>query len=131
MKKDRILNPMIIEAIATLGHTQTICIADCGLPIPKGVRVIDVSVVKGIPTFLDVLTHVSSELVIESYVIASETETNSPNISEGVKDALSGIPYKTVSHSDFKKLTEEASCIIRTGEATPYANIILIGGVNF
>ena len=41
------------------------------------------------------------------------------------------MPVKKVFHEEFKKLTENAKCIVRTGENSSYANVILVGGVNF
>ena len=72
MKKDRIKNPMILKEIAALGHTEYLCIADCGLPIPSGVTVVDISLTAGIPGFMDVLEAVNTELVTESYILAEE-----------------------------------------------------------
>lgn len=131
MKKDRILNSQIISEIAALGHTEYLCVADCGLPIPKGVKVVDISVVAGIPRFMEALNAVADELVIESYVVASEIDRANPALLEQIETALNGLPVKKVSHEAFKKLTQNAKCIIRTGETLSYANVILVGGVNF
>ena len=99
--------------------------------MPKGVKVIDVSVTAGIPKFLDVLEAVSSELVIESCILASEIEQVNSELLGKVRDVVGKIPEEKVPHEEFKKLTERAKCIIRTGETSSYANVILIGGVNF
>lgn len=131
MKKDRLLNPEILKEVAALGHTEYFCIADCGLPIPKGVKVVDVSVTAGIPGFLDVLKTVEKELVVESCILASEIETVNPQLLSEVKDILGEMPVELVPHEDFKKLTEKAKCVVRTGETSSYANVILVGGVNF
>lgn len=131
MKKDRLLNPMIVSEIASLGHTEYLCIADCGLPIPRETKVIDVSVTAGIPKFLDLLKAVSEELVVESYIVASELETVNPDMLNNIKSILPGIPYSTVPHEEFKKKIKNAKCVIRTGETSSYANILLVGGVNF
>ena len=48
-----------------------------------------------------------------------------------VKDILGEMPVELVPHEDFKKLTEKAKCVVRTGETSSYANVILVGGVNF
>ena len=55
MKCDRLLNREIIAEVAALGHTEYLVIADCGLPVPKGVKSIDVSITAGTPSFLDFL----------------------------------------------------------------------------
>ena len=131
MKKDRLLNPAILEAVAALGHTEYFVIADCGLPIPKGVKVIDVSVTAGIPKFMDVLKAVNSELVVERAILASEISDKNPKLESVIRAELGGIPFDKVPHEDFKKLTANAKAIVRTGEILSYANVILVGGVNF
>lgn len=131
MKCDRLLNREIISEVAALGHTEYFCIADCGLPIPKGVKVIDISIKAGNPGFLDVLDAVCEELVVESVIRAEEMDTKSPALAEEMHQRFQKLPVRKVPHEEFKKLTEKAKCIVRTGETTPYANAILIGGVNF
>lgn len=131
MKKDRLLNPGILTEIASLGHTEYLCIADCGLPIPKETRVVDVSVVAGLPRFADVLEAVNSELVIESAIVASEIHDVNPEMMKRITQIVGDIPISSVPHEDFKKLLTRAKCVIRTGETSSYANVILVGGVNF
>ena len=131
MKRDKILNPHLIEAIAQLGHTQTLVIGDAGLPIPPGVRCIDLSVVCGVPSFRDVLAAIAEELVVESAIYASEAHEKNPEIVRVMQQCLPQTEMKDVSHEIFKAMTQQASVIVRTGECTSYANIILTGGVNF
>lgn len=131
MKKDRILNPQLLTAVATTGHTDYLVIADCGLPIPRGVEVIDVSVRVGLPRFMDVLKAIDSELVVESAIVASEIDEKNPQVWQEISDELRGLPIEKLPHEAFKEYTKRAKYIIRTGETSPYANVILIGGVNF
>jgi D-ribose pyranase len=70
MKKTNLLNPEIIKSVAKLGHTDYFVICDAGLSIPNGVNVVDVSVSKGIPAFIDVLHAVAEELVVDSFIYA-------------------------------------------------------------
>lgn len=131
MKKNGILNTNLISEIAAIGHTQYFVIGDAGLPIPKGVQVIDLSLKKGIPGFIQVLEAVNEELVSESYILAEEIKQVNRELDETVHELLPEQPALYVSHKAFKKLTEEAKIIIRTGESSSYANIILVAGVNF
>ena len=126
MKCDRLLNREIIAEVAALGHTEYLVIADCGLPVPKGVKSIDVSITAGTPSFLDVLNAVSEELVIESVILAEEIDEKNKSLAAEMHARYSEVPHET-----FKELTRNAKCIIRTGETTSYANVILVGGVNF
>ncbi len=131
MKRDRILNTNLISEIAAIGHTQYLVIGDAGLPIPKGVNVIDLSLTKGIPGFMQVLEAVNEELVSESYILADEIKEGNGDLEDRVHGLLKEQPVSYVPHEEFKKMTEEARVIIRTGETSSFANIILVAGVNF
>jgi D-ribose pyranase len=54
-----------------------------------------------------------------------------PKTLKSMADILDGKPSKEVPHETFKALTKDAKVIVRTGETSPYANVILVGGVNF
>lgn len=131
MKKSGILNPSLCAAIAQIGHTDSLVIADPGLPLPDGVPVIDLTLVRGIPAFQQVLDAVCEEFVVESYIVAAEIKEKSAGCYAGICQRLTGLAEQSVPHERFKELTRRAKAIIRTGETTPYANIILIAGVNF
>ncbi|OPX03844.1 D-ribose pyranase [Geobacillus proteiniphilus] len=131
MKKRGILNKELNTLLASLGHTDTIVIADCGLPIPNENARIDLSLVKGFPPFLSVLDAVVDELEIEAIVLAEEIKDQNPDLYESIRARMGGVPVQFVPHEQFKVMTKQAKAVIRTGEATPYANIILRSGVNF
>ena len=131
MKKSGILNPELCAVIAGIGHTEFLVIADPGLPIPKGVPVIDLSLVRDIPKFMDVLEAVKEELVIESFFIATEIKTQSKNLYQQIRQSLPGLPESELCHEEFKRKLAQAIAVIRTGEPTSYANIALVAGVNF
>ena len=131
MKKYGILNAPIAEVLASMGHTDSLAIADCGLPIPNDVRRIDLAVQKGLPSFLDVLSAIADDMVIEKIVLATEIQEKNPTIFKAIRQMLPGISVEFVQHTEFKTLTKSCKAIVRTGEVTPYANIILYSGVNF
>ncbi|WP_373899364.1 D-ribose pyranase [Haloimpatiens sp. FM7315] len=131
MKKATLLNSCISEEISKMGHTDAIGIGDCGLPIPKEARRIDLALCKGIPSFIDTLKVVLSELKIEEVVIASETKEVSPKIFEEIKKEIGDVLITFVTHEDLKKELKNCKAVIRTGEQTPYANVILKSGVVF
>ena len=86
---------------------------------------------KGDPKFLDVLDVVREELVIESLILATEIDDKNPKLLKELQERFGEMPVEKVAHEEFKKLTEKAKCVIRTGENSSYANVILVGGVNF
>ncbi|WP_420496352.1 D-ribose pyranase [Macrococcus psychrotolerans] len=131
MYKTGTLNSEISKVLSDLGHTDTIVIADCGLPVPKGVQKIDLAVRQGLPSFIDVVDEIARHMVIEHVTLAEEIKESNPAVLKEVGSIVKGIPNDFVTHEQFKTLTENSKVIIRTGEATPYANIILRSGVNF
>lgn len=129
MKRHGILNSHISKVLADLGHTDMVVIADCGLPIPTGVERIDLALELGTPAFADVLRVVADDMAVEQVTLASEIKDANPIALEAVTKLA--VPQDYVSHEAFKELTKQAKVIIRTGEATPYANVILHAGVIF
>jgi D-ribose pyranase len=131
MKKNGILNSHISEVLSRIGHTDMIVIADCGLPIPDETIRIDLSIKKGTPSFIETLQAVLEDMQIEKVTLAHEIKENNPDIEGKVTNHINGVPVDYVSHEELKQLTKKAKAVIRTGEVTPYANIILHAGVIF
>lgn len=127
MKKSGIINAPLSRALATLGHGHLVVIADCGLPLPDSASVPDLALVRGIPSFTQVLDAVLAEIVVEGSTAA--VEARGSDVDAWLEDR--GLQPTRISHEDLKGLLPEARLIIRTGEATPYANIVLQCGVDF
>lgn len=131
MKKAGILNAELMRVIATMGHTDRLVIADSGLPIPPDVPRIDLALVAGVPSFVQTLQAVLAELQVEAAVVAEEMRQRSPNLYQVTRQLLGGIRLDHVPHEAFKAMLPEVRAVVRTGEQTPYANIILQSGVTF
>lgn len=135
MKKAGILNGDISRVLSYMGHTDTLCIGDCGLPIPDEVERIDLTVRFGSPSFMEVLEAVTDDMVVEEIVLAEEIGEQNPAILTQVEQLFDKknqqIKIRFVPHVQFKEETKECKAIIRTGETTPYANIILKSGCIF
>ncbi|MEH7076542.1 D-ribose pyranase [Neobacillus drentensis] len=131
MKKNGILNSHISEVLSKLGHTDTIVIADCGLPIPEETIRIDLALEIGTPSFMKTLQVILADMAVEKVTLADEIKEKNPVVLNQVSNLVDGIPMEYLSHEDLKSLTKKAKAVIRTGEATPYANIILHAGVIF
>ncbi|WP_050475758.1 D-ribose pyranase [Herbaspirillum rhizosphaerae] len=130
MKKTPLLNIALSQLIASLGHGDSIVIGDAGLPVPPGVPLIDLALTRGIPGFMDTLQTILAEMQVEHHVLADELAERSPQLAQQISSlGLAG--KQTLSHEDFKHRTRQARAVIRTGEFTPYANIILVSGVAF
>ncbi len=137
MKKGKLLNSDIISVISKMGHTDRIAIADCGLPIPDDVIRIDLALMAGVPSFMETLEILLENYKCESYILANEIKEKNPALHEEIlklnekEGKLLDAKVAYVSHEEFKSLLPTVKAVIRTGEATPYANIILESGVIF
>ena len=131
MKKNGPLNSSINRVLGELRHTDSLCIADCGLPSPPGIETIDLALKLGSPSFHETLTTLLTDMVIEKITLAREIESANPVVLSQIRQLLPDVPVEWTSHEQFKQQTRSCRAIIRTGEATPYANIILHAGVIF
>lgn len=131
MKKGILINSNISEVIASMGHTDLLVIADSGLPIPETTKKIDISLTKGIPGFIETVKAVLSELEVEEAFVAKEIVERSPGLFDTLKEMLGKIPVTFVTHEEFKSTVKNARACIRTGECTPFANVILKSGTTF
>lgn len=139
MKKSTLINSELSYLVATLGHTDEITICDAGLPIPEHVQRVDLALTHGVPSFLETVRVILSESQIEGVVIAEEFASVSPAHHEALieqlrkESELSGkeISISYVSHQEFKARTQQSRAVVRTGECTPYANVIFQAGVVF
>jgi D-ribose pyranase len=129
MKKSGILNPRLNKVISEMGHRDMLIIADAGLPVPKEVERIDLVLKCGIPSFAEVLPAVISELKVEEAYVAEEIKEKNPQTLNLISSLIGEVKF--ITHEELKELTKKARAIVRTGECSPYANIILISGVIF
>lgn len=133
MKKNGILNSEISRILSYMGHTDCIAVGDCGLPVPDETERIDLALAFGIPTFMQTLKVVADDMKIEKIILAEEIKENNPKILHEIEELFkdSNVETEFVSHSQLKEQTKNCKAVIRTGETTPYANIILQSGCIF
>jgi len=129
MKKNGILNSQLNRVISEMGHRDMLIIADAGLPIPKEVERIDLALKSGIPSFMEVLRTILYELEIEEAYVAEEIKGKNPQTLNLISSLIGEVKF--ITHEELKELSKQARAIVRTGECSPYANIILISGVTF
>lgn len=139
MKKSTLINSDLSYLVATLGHTDEITICDAGLPIPDQVTRIDLALTHGVPSFIETVGVFLSESQIEGVVMAEEFAQVSPELHQALLVQLQQEQERTgksiattyVSHQEFKQRTQQSKAVVRTGECTPYANVIFQAGVVF
>ncbi len=128
MKKGGILHPGICQLLASTGHTDYITICDRGFPVPDGPKRIDLALVDGIPTVPDVLRAIAAEWSLDRVIITQEMTEASPQQVEAIRQIVGDAPLQVVSHLELKHLSHSAKGTIRTGDITPWGNIIVVSG---
>jgi D-ribose pyranase len=132
LKKNKLLNQQISHIIAGMGHQDMLVIADAGLPIPESTQRVELALCEGVPDIFSTLEAVLSELHVEKIILAEETHDCNPGLYEKLTGYFGAeVLVEQVSHEILKGLTCSAKAVIRTGEFTPFANIILVSGVVF
>jgi D-ribose pyranase len=129
MLKTGILNPHVLSLLGRVRHTNTLVIADRGFPSWPSVETIDLSLVDGVPTVLQVLDAIRGNFVIDEAFMAEEfLQNNSPGTRRLFASKLKGVRLTHEPHVDFKTRVPGAIGLIRTGDTVPYANMILVSG---
>ncbi|MDI3312414.1 MAG: D-ribose pyranase [Thermoanaerobacterium sp.] len=123
-----ILNAQLSRIIAETGHKDLLVVTDAGLPIPLNVERVDLAVIPMLPRFLDVLKAVKSEIVVESIMLAEEIKTYSPEMEAEILKLFPNVPVTYTPHTNLKEISKQARACIRSGEFTPYANVIITAG---
>ncbi|MCQ2569551.1 MAG: D-ribose pyranase [Limosilactobacillus sp.] len=131
MKKTGIINSEISYEVANMRHMDWLSIGDAGMPVPAGTKQIDLALAKQTPSFMQVLENVLQELKVQKIYLADEIKDQNPAQLENIKQALPDVEIEFMPHTDLKKSLAKTHAFIRTGEMTPYSNIILESGVTF
>lgn len=130
-EKTKVINSDISRVIAQMGHFDKLSIGDAGMPVPAGTEKIDLAVDNGIPSFTQVLLNVLEELEVQRIYLAEEIKTENPKMLESIQEIMPNVPVTFIPHSEMKQDLNNCRAFIRTGEMTPYSNIILESGVVF
>lgn len=124
-----ILNPHLLSLLARVRHTNTLVIADRGFPFWPGIETVDISLVDGVPTVLQVLAAVRSNYIVTEAFVAEEFEReNTAATQTAFAAALAGVKVGREPHAALKQRVPGAVGLIRTGDTTQYANLVLVSG---
>ena len=132
MRRNRgTLNGQLARVISETGHTDRLVVTDAGLPIPSGVERVDLALRENLPRFLDVLDAVLDEVAVEAVLLSEEIKQASPAMLAQIEERFErlGVTLEFVPHTEFKRATGTARAAVRSGEFTPYANVLLTAGV--
>jgi len=124
-----ILNPQINSLLARVRHTNMLVIADRGFPYWPTIETVDISLVDGIPTVIQVFKAISLNFAIQMIFMAQEfLEVNPLDVREAFAEAIANCPITHEPHIELKKRVSAAVGLIRTGDTIQYANMILVSG---
>lgn len=130
MIKKGTLNPQMAKILTSTGHMDTLVVTDAGLPIPHNIERVDFALKPNLPRFLEVLDETLDALEVEKIILAEEIKTKSPEmLAEILKRFSDKVAVEFVPHVEFKQQTKQCRAAFRSGEFTPYANVILVAGV--
>ena len=131
LKKDGVINAPLNGALSQLGHCDLLVVCDAGFPIPKQVVCIDLALVPGDPGLIKILTAIIGEIDVERAIVADEIKEVNRKMRDRIEDLLretEKLKLESVPHQKFKEISKEAKYVVRTGEVTPYSNVILVSG---
>ena len=124
-----ILNPRLLALLARIRHTNALVISDRGFPFWPGIETVDISVVDDLPTVLQLIAAVrANHNFTQAYMAREFLKTNPAATRARFVKSLAGVSVKFEPHVAFKKRVPDAIGLIRTGDTTQYANVILISG---
>src|SRR5277367_4295797 len=124
-----ILNPQILALLARIRHTNALVIADRGFPFWPMIETVDISLVDDVPTVLQLIAAVrANHNFTQAYMAREFQKNNFKTVQEKFAKALRRVQTKFEPHVQFKKRVPHAVGLVRTGDTTPFANVILVSG---
>lgn len=128
MLKSGILNPQVLTLLARVRHTNMLVISDLGFPFWPMIETVDLSLVSGVPTVAQILAAILPNFQVgQAYMAEEFLAHNDTDTETALRAILTGVPLKFEPHeASFKKRVPQAIGLIRTGDPTPYSNVILV-----
>ena len=126
MKKTGILNAQLLCELTKLRHKDKLVISDAGFPLAAEADVVDISLVAGLPNFLQTLQAVVNELIFEEYVVFDVMAEKNPAYYQVLQNLFREQAHREVSMDAFRELSADAKLFIRTGELKPASNLLLV-----
>jgi len=121
------INPQVLSLVSRIRHTNSLVIADAAFPYWPQIETVDVSLVKGVPTVLQVVEALLANWKCGEIIMAEEFNShNQRKHRDAFKRACRGVPMTFEPHLEFKRRVPQAIGLIRTGDTTAYGNMILI-----
>jgi D-ribose pyranase len=132
MKKGKILNRALNNAIAVMGHTDVLIVGDVGYPMPlEGAILVDLAITNDLPDLMTVIELLASDFIYERVIVAEEQKLYNPPLHKRLGDFLDRCPIETTPHTEIMGTwREKAKVIVRTGALEPWGNVVLVSGID-
>lgn len=129
MKEVGIVNRELSRVLSEQGHGDLLMVVDAGFAIPKGADVVDISLTENCPMLIDTLKVLTRFFSVEKLIFADKTKEVSPTLFNRVIGLFDkDMPVELVTHPQLKEMSTRVKAVIRTGDFTAYANVILVSG---
>jgi len=129
MKEIGIVNRELSRLLSEQGHGDLLMVVDAGFAIPKSADVVDISLTENCPLVIDTLQELQKFFSVEKLIIADKTKEVSPTLFANITKLIGkDVPVEIVSHPQLKEMSAKVKAVIRTGDFTAYANVILVSG---
>lgn len=125
MLRSGILNPHILELISRIRHTNTLVISDRGFPFWPQIETVDISLIDDVPTVLQVFAALKENFVYGNVWVAEEFKSSNSAAKLAELQNQVGATLTFESHVALKQRVPGAIGLIRTGDTTQYANLVI------
>lgn len=129
MKEIGIVNRELARVLSAQGHGDMLMVVDAGFAIPKHADVVDISLTENCPMLIDTLQVLKNFFSVEKLIFADKTQEVSPTLFDNITGLFGeDVPVEIVTHPQIKEISTKVKAVIRTGDFTAYANVILVSG---
>ena len=129
MQEVGIVNRELARVLAQQGHGDCLMVVDAGFAIPKSADVVDISLAENCPMLIDTLQELKTFFSVEKLIFANDTKEVSPSLFNKITQLFGAeVPVELVTHPQIKELSGKVKAVIRTGDFTAFANVILVSG---
>lgn len=125
MVKSCIINTELSAALAQARHKDVVVICDANMPVPRGCKMIDVSLMRGVPTMIQTLKGILNDFVAERYQVFNLMPRYNPETYETIQSLLPQLPGGMISQEELSRAMVSAAAVVRTGDMGSCCTVVL------
>ena len=100
-------------------------ICDANMPIPYGCNVIDVSLIRGVPTLEQTICAIMNDLVAERYEVFELMPQYNDAMYQKIQSLLPQLPGGTISQDRLTETMQKAKVVVRIGDFSSCCTMVL------